>query len=135
MMIPYLEYEEYEELSLNPVEESMFNKLVIQAQRKLDYITYDRVKELDFVPDEVKEVMTIYIDKLSDIQNAKVNGSGAMTSYSNGTESISFRSTTEKQTINEFNTIARQYLPDYLTYRGVNFDVKQYLQSENDNTQ
>ena len=55
--------------------------------------------------------------------------------YSNSVEQITFTVKTEKDVKSELNSIANQWLPDYLTNRLVNFDVRAYLQRDNNHTQ
>ena len=129
---PYITYSEYVELG-GKLPEDVFPQFLRKAQRYLDYITFNRVKLLPEIPDEVKEVLVDFIDKFQ--KKEEVSGSfSSASSYSNGVESITFREDASSQFSNELNTFAIQILPDYLTARSVNFDVIEYLQSKNNNS-
>lgn len=129
---PYITYDEYVELG-GKLTEDVFPQFERKAQRYLDYITFNRIKLLPVVPDEVKEVLTDFIDKF--YKNEEASGSySSASSYSNGVESVTFKENANTQFSNELNKFAIQILPDYLTARSVNFDVVEYLQSKNNNS-
>lgn len=128
---PYITYDEYVELG-GKLPEDVFPQLLRKAQRYLDYITFNRIKLLPSIPDEVKEVLADFIDKFN--KREEVSGSfSSASSYSNGVESVTFKENASTQFNNELNKYAIQILPDYLTARSVNFDVVEYLQSKNNN--
>lgn len=131
--VSYLTYEEYVELG-GKVSEDAFIILERKAQRWLDYFTFDRVKKLNFVPDEVKEVITDYVNRLHEYENQMADGD-MISQYSNGVESITYRRNTEADVRKNLSRVAIAFLPDYLTNRGANFDVERYLQSANNNPQ
>jgi hypothetical protein len=129
---PYITYDEYVELGGN-LPEDVFPRLLRKAQRYLDYITFNRIKLLPSIPDEVKEVLADFVDKFN--KKEEVSGSfSSASSYSNGVESVTFKENASTQFNNELNKFAIQILPDYLTARSVNFDVVEYLQSKNNNS-
>lgn len=128
----YLTYEDYKELG-GTLELDAFNKLERKAQRWLDSFTFDRIKHLTVIPDEVKEVLTEFIGRLDTISNQRENGD-LVTHYSNGVEDLTYKVLTEEETKQELYSIAVDWLPTYLTFRGVNFDVDEYLQSNNNNS-
>ena len=104
-MEKYLSFQEYVELG-GTVSESAFPNLLKQAQRKLDNFTHDRIKKLTTIPAEVKELLTLYIDKISS------GGKGDnLASYSNGTESFSYRDKTPEEVEQEYYRMAVVYLP------------------------
>ncbi len=127
----YLTYEDYKELG-GSLPLDAFTKLERKAQRWLDSFTFDRVKELQHIPDEVKEVLVEFINKLDTVSNQRENGD-LVTQYSNGVEQLTYKVLTEEETKKELYQLAVDWLPNYLTYRGVNFDVQEYLQSANNN--
>lgn len=127
----YLTYEEYVSLG-GTVSEDAFPIYERKAQRKLDYITFDRIKYLTHIPDEVKEVLTEFINKQA-LYDELTGGSSAASKYSNGVETIDMSESSRKDLEKEFIGIARQWLPDYLLARSVSFDVESYLQSESNN--
>lgn len=127
----YLTYEEYTELGGSlPLDD--FTKLERKAQRWLDSFTFDRIPQLPEVPRVVKEVLTEYISRLDTVNNQRENGD-LVTQYSNGVEQLTYKVVTEDETKNDLYVLAVDWLPTYLTYRGVNFDVKEYIQSNNNN--
>lgn len=132
----YLTYEEYQELG-GTLSYDAFNKLERKAQRWLDYFTFNRIKQLQKlqqIPREVKEVLVEYVNYLDTVANQREKGD-LVTQYSNGVEQLTYKIVTEDELRSELNQIALQWLPDYLTYRGVNFDVSKYIQSNNNNPQ
>lgn len=129
----YLTYEDYKELG-GTLELDAFTKLERKAQRWLDAFTFNRIKYLTIIPDEVREVLTEFINKLDTIGKQRENGD-LVTQYSNGVEQLTYKVLTEEETKQDLYQLAIDWLPNYLTYRGVNFDVQEYLQSNNNNPQ
>ena len=127
----YITYSEYVELG-GTLSQDVFNKLIRRAQRLLDAYTYERIPLLDEVPDVVKEVLVEFIDKLNDFENQKTEGA-VISQYSNGVESMTFKRTTEDDLKKSLSSLATSILPNYLVTGSVNFDVRKYLQSENNN--
>ena len=101
----YLLYSEYTSFGGTQTESS-FNILEPKARRKLDYFTQNRLQTATTIISEVKELMTEFINRMS---NSPVNGN--ITSYSNGIESFGFG----KNQTDAFNTelydLAVEYLP------------------------
>lgn len=128
----YIEYNEYLELG-GKVSEDAFVVLERKAQRWLDYFTFDRVKYLTRIPDEVKEVLVEFIDRLQEYSDQTMDGQ-LISKYSNGVEDITYSRSTESDVKNAMGKIAIEWLPDYLTNRSLKFDVREYLQSESNNT-
>ena len=122
----YLTYEDYKELGGTlPLDD--FSKLERKAQRWLDSFTFNRIKSLTHIPDVVKEVLVEFINKLNTVSNQRENGD-LVTQYSNGVEQLTYKVLTEEETKSELYQLAIDWLPTYLTYRGVNFNVQEYLQ-------
>ena len=133
MFRSYITYEEYKDLG-GMVEEQDFDILERKAQRMLYSITFDRIKYLYVIPEEVKEVLTEYINKF--VKNGKesvVTTSGNagnvddIVQYSNSVETITWRKPTVQEETREFSKLASSYLPDWLVYRGYNLDLREFL--------
>lgn len=127
----YLSYTEYQQLGGKVPEES-FNVLERKAQRLLDYITFARVPECPEVPEEVKEVLTEFVTRMHSFDE-QVEAGDTIESYANSVEKLTYRIKSEEEHNDEMVKYAMKVLPDYLTARSVKFDVKKYLQSENNN--
>lgn len=124
----YITYEEYIALG-GTVSEDAFPILERKAQRYLDTLTYNRIPELDTIPDIVKEVLTEFITRISNFSNQSTEGE-IIKQYSNGVESMTFARLSESELRSNLRKLAIDWLPTYLTYKGVNFDVREYLQSD-----
>lgn len=129
----YISYLEYEQLGGKVPEES-FNVLERKAQRLLDYITFGRIPECPEIPDEVKEVLTELVNREYAFDQ-QVEAGDTIESYANSVEKLTYRVKSEDEHNDEMVKYAMKVLPDYLTARSVKFDVKKYLQSENNNTE
>lgn len=129
----YLTYEDYKELG-GTLPEKEFRLTERKAQRWLDYFTFDRCKQLEVIPNEVREVLKEFIDRLTAFEAQKEAGE-TITQYSNSVEQLTFKVKTEEDTKKELSSIALEWLPDYLTNRMVNFDVRAYLQRNGNNPQ
>lgn len=84
----YLTFEQYTSLG-GKAEAASFRRLALQAQKRLDYWTMDRLTCLapdDSIWPDVRLCMSLIVDMLSDIQT----GSGGYTSFSNDGVSVSF---------------------------------------------
>ena len=128
----YITYNEYVELG-GTLPQDVFNRFIRKAQRILDVNTYERIPLLDEVPDVVKEVLVEYIGKLNDFESQKTEGA-VISQYSNGVESITFKRTTENDLRKSLASLATNMLPTYLITGSVNFDVREYLQSNGNNS-
>jgi len=129
----YLTYDDYKELG-GKLSENDFRLAERKAQRWLDYFTFDRCKQLDIIPNEVREVLTEFIDRTAAYEAQKEAGE-TITQYSNSVEQITFSIKTEDELKADLQKIALEWLPDYLTNRLVNFDVRAYLQRNDNNPQ
>lgn len=131
-MKEYLTYEEYLELGGKVNDEDMFDKELRKAQHLLDYITFDRIPKLPEIPECVKDLLVEFIDKTVTVESASGEAVDAnISSYSNTVEKITYKISTDTEKSAELKQLAYRYLPDYLTARGVSFDVEKYLQSAN----
>ena len=61
--VSYITYKEYVDLG-GTVDEDTFTILERKAQRMVDQITFNRMQYLLVVPDEVKEVLTEFVNKM-----------------------------------------------------------------------
>lgn len=129
----YLTYEDYKELG-GTLPLDAFTKYERKAQRWLDYVTFNRIKHLTVIPNEVREVLTEFVNRLDTYENQRQNGD-LVKQYSNGVEQLTYVVKTEEDSKKELYQLARDWLPDYLTYRGLNFDVGEYLQGNSNNSQ
>ena len=128
----YLTYDDYKELGGN-LPEKQFRLTERKAQRWLDYFTFDRCKQLDVIPNEVREVLVEFINRLTAYEDQKEAGE-TVVQYSNSVEQMTFKVKSEEETKKELSDIALEWLPDYLTNRLVNFDVRAYLQRDDNNS-
>ena len=134
-MTPYLTSEEYLELGGKVNDEQVFDKELRKAQYLLDYITFNRIPLLPSIPDCVKDVLVEFIDKTVVAESGSGEAVDAnISSYSNTVEKITYKISTDTEKSAELKQLAYRYLPDYLTARGVSFDVEKYLQSENNHS-
>ena len=101
----YLTYSEYTSFG-GTVSDADFTNLELKARRKLDYFTQNRLQTATTIISEVKELMTEFINRMS---NSTVNGN--ITSYSNGIESFGFAENQTKALDNELYQMAIEYLP------------------------
>lgn len=129
----YITYEEYKELG-GIVPEDTFPQIERKAQRWLDYFTFNRIQLLSEIPDTVKEVLTELINRLSNYYVAR-QSSDLLSAYSNGVETLTYKTQDENALKADFQTIITGWLPPYLTNRLVNFDVKPYIQSDSNDTE
>lgn len=128
----YLTYDDYKELG-GTLPEKQFRLTERKAQRWLDYFTFDRCKQLDVIPNEVREVLVEFINRLTAYEDQKEAGE-TVVQYSNSVEQMTFKVKSEEETKKELSDIALEWLPDYLTNRLVNFDVRAYLQRNDNNS-
>lgn len=133
----YLEYSDYKELG-GQLPLDVFTKLERKAQRNLDSFTFNRIKVMQKmkiqIPDEVKEVLAEFVNRMNDFNSQMKEGGELLTQYSNGVEQFSYRVQDEDGFKRELHNIAIDWLPSYLTNRLVRFDVERYLQRNNHDT-
>lgn len=128
----YISYNEYIDLG-GTVSSDVFPVLERKAQRYLDFVTFNRIQYLTSIPDVVKEVLVEFIDNFDKYNKESTDGD-TISRYSNGVETIDYRRSTETEVKKRLLILAEQWLPDYLICKSVNFNVEEYLQSENNNT-
>lgn len=129
----YITYEEYQEYG-GTLPENTYTHLERKAQRWLDYFTFNRIPHLTDIPEIVKECLVEFITRLSILDTQRQSGD-VISSYSNGVETIQYQLKTDDEIKKELYGIAMNWLPDYLVCRSVNFNVDEYLQSDDNNSE
>lgn len=117
----YITYTEYKDLG-GTATETAFNTLILTVESKLNYITNGRIKKLNPIPIEVKQ-LCVKLVNTCDVNDAERDSS--LSSYSNGIESFSYsvsNTSADKSTSidGKLNAIIKEWLWDYpdLLYRG-----------------
>lgn len=116
----YITFEEYKSFG-GIADETTFPSLLIEAESKLNYYTFGRLKELEVIPEPIKKLVTKMINILC---SSDTNRNPSITSYSNGIESFSYSNDNSsgfsRLDAQLYNTI-KEYLWEYpnLLYRGV----------------
>lgn len=100
----YINYIEYTALG-GTLQSAAFEIAVRKAEIKLDYFTFDRLKTLTVIPDEVKELLVLFTDKIA---AAPIDGN--VTSYSNGIESLGYSGAQRDLLDEELSDLATEYL-------------------------
>lgn len=135
--VSYITYEEYMSLG-GTVDEDTFVILERKAQRMVDDITFYRIQYLKIIPDEIKEVLTEFINRLGQsntVKSSKTNtimGSNVddIVQYSNGVETITWRKPTSEEETKELARYAEMCLPTWLMYRGILTDFLKLVPEE-----
>ena len=121
----YLTYEEYLEMG-GKQDQPTFNINEYQVENRLDFLTNGRIKKLDEVPEEVKQLCFRLNISFWEKPNT-IDASSNLSSYSNGIESFGYKSgtTTSNGSIIsdvdlQINSLVKEYLWMYpeLVYRG-----------------
>lgn len=129
-MKSYLTYAEYKEYG-GLLDESAFSSYLFDVESKLNYITGNRIKQLDEIPEQVKRLEFKLIKLYQTLNGSNSNEAGliqtqTVSSYSNGIETFSYSSPNNGSSTGStsmdsilYATI-REYLVDYpeLLYRG-----------------
>ena len=128
----YLTYAEYQALGGSAIGEMPFNLLEFEARRQIDNRTFDRVKNSETIPQEVKLCEYELINSISSFKNAtdSVASGGNVKSENTDGYSISYISAGEisnvvKSKQDEIDDIVRTYLlgvilnGEHLMYIGV----------------
>ena len=128
----YLTYAEYQELGGSAIGNMPFNLLEFEARRQIDNRTFDRVKNSETIPQEVKLCEYELINSISSFKNAtdSVASGGNVKSENTDGYSISYISAGEisnvvKSKQDEIDDIVRTYLlgvilnGEHLMYIGV----------------
>ena len=126
----YLTYAEYQALGGSAIGEMPFNLLEFEARRQIDIRTFNRLKDSEEIPQEVKICVYALINGLSDFASATSNASGNIASENTDGYSISYISADKisdivKSKQSEIDDIIRTYLlgvvynGEHLMYCGV----------------
>lgn len=126
----YLTYAEYTELGGSAIGEMPFNLLEFEARRQIDIRTFNRLKDSEEIPQEVKICVYALINGLSDFASATSNASGNVASENTDGYSISYISADKisdivKSKQSEIDDIIKTYLlgvvydGEHLMYCGV----------------
>ena len=126
----YLTYAEYQALGGSAIGEMPFNLLEFEARRQIDIRTFNRIKNLTTIPQEVKLCVYALINGISDFATAISNASGGAKSENTDGYSISYVSSSEisdvvKSKQSEIEDIVRTYLlgvvinSEHIMYCGV----------------
>ena len=124
-LLSYLTFEQYQQLGGKCTEDA-FPSLQFDTETKMDYITDGKLSKLVATIGEAPEVVQRLEVKLIDITmntDTSKEGTGNITSYSNGIESFGFATDkdSEQDILTKFKNIMLEYLyPTYpqLFYRG-----------------
>lgn len=121
----YLTYEEYQNMG-GQLSDSAFTSYLWDVESKLNYLTNDRIKKLEEVPEAVKrlifKLISLYDSTFSSSPSTQLGG---ISSYSNGIESFSYNVPNDSGNgstsfDNRIIAITTEYLSEYpeLLYRG-----------------
>lgn len=100
----YITLAEYTALGGTVTDSTSFALLEKKARRKLDYFTQDRLKTDTTIIDEVKEVMTEFINQMD-----SATGGEKVSSFSHDGISVSFDNTSSLD--DDLYDLAVEYLP------------------------
>ena len=123
----YLTYEEYQNMG-GQLSDSAFTSYLWDVESKLNYLTNNRIKNLEEIPEAVKrlvfKLVSLYDSSFSGSETAQL---GNLSSYSNGIESFSYNTSNDNgdgstSFDNRISSIIKEYLSEYpeLLYRGRN---------------
>ena len=128
----YLTYAEYQALGGSAIGEMPFNLLEFEARRQIDIRTFNRLKDSEEIPQEVKLCEYNLINSINEFANStsNVTNNGNVASESTDGYSISYMTSDKiseilKSKNNEINDIIRTYLlgviynGEHLMYIGV----------------
>ena len=128
----YLTYTEYQELGGSAIGEMPFSLLEFEARRQIDLRTFNRLKNSNNIPQEVKLCEYNLINSINEFANSTSNvaNNGNVASESTDGYSISYMTSDKiseivKSKNNEINDIIRTYLlgvvfnGEHLMYCGV----------------
>lgn len=124
----YLTYDEYQEYG-GTLSGTAFSSYLYDVESKLNYVTNNRIKKLEVIPEAVKRLEFKLIGIYSSISNndpTGINQLKQLASYSNGIESFSYIAGDSNSGLgstsidNQINAIIKEYLSEYpeLIYRG-----------------
>ena len=110
----YLTHEEYQELG-GTLDETPFNILELEAQKRIDKYTFGRLKDLDEQINEVKVCAFRLINYLASYNEISSNERGSISSESIDGYSVSYSSLSEsvlKANVEQIKTIVKDTLAE-----------------------
>lgn len=128
----YLTYAEYQALGGSAIGDMPFNLLEYEARRKIDIRTFNRLKRVETIPQEVKLCEYNMINSINSFNNSLTNSTNKGNIKSENTDgySVSYLSSDEiseviKSKNDDLNDIIDTYLAEvkiddvFILYRGV----------------
>lgn len=114
-MDAYITYDFYTSEYGGAMPENLFKKQAVRASRYIDRITFDRVKDLEDIPESVKYACCEMTDALQVYDDAKVDGKDVQ-SVSNAGYSVTFASGSDASggITGKLYEIAELYIPAHL---------------------
>lgn len=118
----YLTYEEYQSYG-GSLDETTFNDLAFEAQAKINWVTFNRLKDMEEIPEEVKRLMyrLISLIEAKRIATSPVdNGDSESTitagiaSQSNDGVSISYNVLSARDVLDQYDKDVKAYINQYL---------------------
>ena len=112
----YLTYKEYTDLGGSAIGEMPFNILEFEARRRIDIRTFDRIKNSESIPQEVKLCEYNLINSINNYASTmSSNGNGNIASENTDCYSVSYITVDKvseiiKSKSKEFDDIIRTYL-------------------------
>ncbi len=123
MSVGYADFNYYEQVyggtNVSLANYDSFNR---DASAFIDYITFNRIKKLDDVPDEVKLAVCSVIDKMYSVTDGTGNEPTQLkSSESVGDYQVSYQSSNQSQTTltNQFKSMYYQTAKMYLEHTGL----------------
>ena len=120
----YLTYAEYQELGGSAIGEMPFNLLEFEARRQIDIRTFNRLKDSDEIPQEVKLCEYALINSINEFATSTSNvaSNGNVASENTDGYSVSYITSDKISDIvnskqDEINSIIETYLM-FVTYNG-----------------
>ena len=120
----YLTYAEYQELGGSAIGEMPFNLLEFEARRQIDIRTFNRLKDSDEIPQEVKLCEYALINSINEFATSTSNVASNSNVASENTDGYSVSYITSdkiseivKSKQDEINSIIETYLM-FVTYNG-----------------
>ena len=126
----YLTYAEFQALGGSAIGDMPFNLLEFEARRQIDIRTFNRLKDSDTIPQEVKICEYNLINSINNFNNSTNEATGNLKSESTDGYSVSYLSSSEISSViaskqAEIDDIIRTYLAgvifnnEHLIYCGV----------------
>ena len=109
-MVIYAGYDYYAETYQGSLTEELFNRQAVRASHYIDRITFERLKNNEETPDEVKWACCEMCDALQADEAAKVEGKNVQ-SVNNAGYSVTFASGVENEISGNLQKIAELYIP------------------------